>query len=178
MTYKYATRTEGPHAKAVGRSLPISFKQAVEISHTLRGKNVKKAKEYLQRVIEMKEPQMFFRFNHNIGHRKGFSGPGRYPIKSSTLILELVQSAESNATAKGLDASRLFIKGMLAQKGQAMMRGGRHRGKAKRTHVEVVVQEAAAEKKEKKKPFKIPGKDAKKNEKKPTAEEKPSTETP
>jgi len=157
MPYKYATQTEAPHGRAVGRSLPISFKQAVEISHTLRGKPVKKAKEFLQRVLDMKEPVMMFRFNHNIGHRKGFSGPGRYPLKASGHILTLVESAESNATAKGLSADKLYIKNMLAQKGQATMRGGRHRGKAKRTHVEVVVQEAAAEKSEKKKPFKKAG---------------------
>ena len=156
----------------MGRSLPISFKQAVEISHTLRGKPVKKAKEFLQRVLDMKEPVMMFRFNHNIGHRKGFGGPGRYPLKTSGHILTLVESAESNATAKGLSADKLYIKNMLAQKGQATMRGGRHRGKAKRTHVEVVVQEAAAEKSEKKKPFQKAGAAAA-----PKTESKPATKT-
>lgn len=140
MSYKYSIKTEVQHSKAVGRSLPISFKQAVVLTHAVRGKPTKQAKEFLTRVTEMKEPVKHFRFNHNIGHRRGKTGPARYPQNAAKHIIQVIESAEANASAKGMPMEKLCIKSIVAQKGPATMRGGRHRGKAKRTHVEVVLQ--------------------------------------
>lgn len=152
MTHTYSTAITGTHAKAVGRSLSISFKQAVVITHVLRGKLLPTAKAILTRAIAMKDPIPYFRFNHNIGHRAGKQGPGRYPVQSSKAILDLLASAEANATAKGLAADTLMVSTILAQKGPRTWRAGRRRRSAKRTHVEVILTLAPPKKDDKKQP--------------------------
>lgn len=141
MPYHYSTTPQKTHAKAVGRSLQISMKAAVVISHELRGQTLGKAKAMLSRVITMKQPLRYFRYNHNIGHRKGSIGPGRFPILASKAILSVLESAEANANTQGLTPKRLVITNILANKGSINWRNGRRRVRGKRTHVEVILQE-------------------------------------
>ena len=137
--HKYTTSMDG--AKAVGRDLPISIKTSVEVCRFIRGRNVVVAKNMLRDVVALKRAVPYRRYVLDIGHRKGMA-TGRFPKKTSKEILEVLESAETNAQFKGMNTSRLFVAHIAAHKASAPMRGGRKRGQsAKRAHVEIILQE-------------------------------------
>lgn len=141
MAYAYTTEVNEKRARAVGLNLPISTKQSIEICSFLRGKPVEKAKTVLKRVGEKQQAIPFTRFNWNVGHRRGMAS-GRYPLRASAAILTIIESAEANAQFKGLTTKKLVLKQLCAQKAGQQYRFGRFRGrKAKRTHIEVIVEE-------------------------------------
>ncbi len=142
MAYRYATKAE-KSAKAVGTSLPISTKSAIEICAMVRGKKVETATRMLEEVIDHKRAVPFKRFAHGgTGHRKKI-GPGRYPEKACGHVLNIINSAVANAQVKGL--SSLILHGISAHKAPKARHYGRHRGtEMKRTHIEVVLAEMKA----------------------------------
>ena len=138
-------------ARVLGRALPISFKQSVEICTMIRDKDLSYAKDALSKIIEHKKAVPFRRFRHNIGHKTKI-GPGRYPERASNEILKLINSVEANAQFKGLNTSNLVITHINANEAGKVMRSGRKRSrKAKRTNIEVVVQGKAAKPSDKEK---------------------------
>lgn len=138
-------------AKVIGRNLQVSRKQTIEIANHIRGKNLVKTKEILAKVITKERAVPYRRFNMDTGHRRGGIGPGRYPVKASEHILELLESLEANAQNKGLDVDALYIKRIITNKGSTTWHYGRHRRrKAKRTHIEIIAEEKEEEKKRKK----------------------------
>jgi len=104
-------------AKAVGRDMPISFKESYELAKILRGMMLKDAKDFLKKIIELKEPVPYVRYVKGIAHKKGLSKKwnrwktpvGRYPIKAAKYILKVIENAENNASQKGLDVDKLKI---------------------------------------------------------------------
>ena len=128
-------------ARAIGRSLPISFKQSIEICNFIRNKKVNYAKDVLSKFIYQEQAVPFRRFNTHVGHKKGIMA-GRYPKKTSTKILDLINHVEANAQFKGLNTANLVITHINANKASKVAHFGRKRSReAKRTHVEIVVQE-------------------------------------
>ena len=128
-------------ARAIGVSLPISFKQSVEICSFIRHKKISDAKEILSNVMKHKRAIPFKRFHHNIGHKTRI-GVGRFPEKASEEILNLLNTVEANAQFKGLNTANLVIEHINANKASKVMRAGRKRSRqAKRTHIEIVVKE-------------------------------------
>lgn len=151
--YKYSTELakKDNTAKVVGRDVAISTKQSVEISSWLRGLSVERAKIMLNNVLKMKQAVPFKRFNDNMGHKPGI-GPGRYPQKSCAVILGLLEGAEANAQFKGLNVNSLVISHICAKKGTTAWHYGRKGGRrAKRTNIEIVLEEVEQKKEEKKK---------------------------
>src|SRR3989338_3487068 len=137
-------------AKAIGRSLPISTKHAIEICSFIKNKNLGEAKKALERVIEKKQAVHFRKFKQ-VGHRKKI-GPGRYPAKASMYILKLLNAVEANAQFKGLDTSSLAINSVIANRAARVWHHGRQRRrKMKRTNMEIIVEERRIVKKEEKK---------------------------
>lgn len=154
--YSFEGYEKANMARACGRDLPISMKHAMEICSMLRNKRLSDAKKILERVVKFKQAVPFKRFTNGYGHKPGMCA-GAYPIKASTMILELLSSVESNAQQKGLHTGDLSIIHFRAQKGSRTMHPSRFRGRRmKATHVEVVVREVAAS--EKKIEGKIEGK--------------------
>ncbi|MBS3162690.1 50S ribosomal protein L22 [Candidatus Woesearchaeota archaeon] len=143
--------TETEHiATARGVNLGISTKFAMEIARFVRGKSLVKAKKELNGVLEQKIAVPFKRYNFDLGHKRGASGPGRYPIKATKEILLLIESAEANAENKGLDKELLVVQNVIANKGTTQVRAGRKRARhAKRTHVQVILIEKEKKKEEK-----------------------------
>ena len=132
-------------AKVKGFNLPISTKFTVEICNFIRGKDLKKAKNLLKNVTEQKIPIPFKIALRDLGHKKGI-GPGRYPVKASEHILDLLKTVDSNASYKGLNSDSLVICYASATKGVARMKPGRQRGrKYKFTNVEIVVKEKSGD---------------------------------
>ena len=139
-------------ALARGRNMSFSTKHAIEICNYLRNKRLQQAKETLEKVITKKKAIPFKRFTDGVGHKKGNLAAGRYPIKASKDILRLLKQAESNASIKGLSTEELTIKHLVANKASTPMKFGRQiRRKTKRTHMEIVVEEVAINKKTKSK---------------------------
>jgi len=160
-------------AKVTGKDLSISTKQAIEICKFIKGKKLKKSKQMLQRVLDKKQAVPFTRYNRDRGHRPGNMSSGAYPQKSTKAIMDLLDSVESNAQNKGLDTEQIVIKSIIPNRASRPPRFGRRRGiKAKRTHIEIIVEEVE-EKKTKEQPKKQEHKEEKKVVEKPKVKETP-----
>ena len=128
-------------ATAIGRSLPISTRNSVEICNLLRGKTSERGKKILELVIEKKVPVPYKRYLHGVGHRSGKMAAGRYPQKASSYILAVLKSAESNAENKGLSMP-FKIKEIIANQAVRSWHFGRQRRrKTKRTHIKIILEE-------------------------------------
>jgi len=149
--YNFSIQTGKDTAHAVGRALPISTKTSSEVCTMIRGKQVERAIRMLEEVTREKLAVPFIRCFKDIGHRKGNLTSGGFPVKAAAHILSIVKSARSNAESKGLNTKELVVTHSSAQQGGRQQRGGRHGRTAKRTHIEIVVQELKQEKKSPKK---------------------------
>lgn len=135
------------HAKARLIDVPVSVKDSIEVCRFLRGMKLQEAKEYLEKVVEKKAAIPFRRHLDSVSHRKGL-GPGRYPIKVSKYILELIENAEANAENQDLDVDSLVIHSIVVKKGITVKKNmPRAQGRStpfykKRVHFEIIVKEA------------------------------------
>ena len=78
----------------------------------LKGLTLKKAKVYLQNVLDKKDVIPLRRFcgsagRSNLCKNHNYHGPGRFPEKSVRHLL--LTNAESNAEMKSLDTENLYI---------------------------------------------------------------------
>lgn len=150
---KYAfKKSEGNSAKAYGRNLSISTKHSVEICNNLRGKPLQKAKNLLEKAIDLEVPIKMTRYIRDTPHKKG-TGSARFPVLASKGILEILKSAESNAQNLGLNTNDLVISHISAHKASTPWHYGRQRRrKMKRTHIQVELQELKKKKEDKEAP--------------------------
>lgn len=137
-------------ASVHGKDLPISTKQSIEICNFIRGRDLQKAKDIMEKVINFKIAVPYRRFNKDTGHKKRRVGAGRYPIKACKEILRLLESLEVNAQNKGLDTASLFISSIIPNKGAKVMRYGRKRAVMKLTHIKITAEERVKKKEGKK----------------------------
>lgn len=145
-TYAYSLWKPETMARAAGRDLSISTKDSVEICLQLRKKNLVHAKRMLNDAIAMRKPIRLNRFNKKVAHRTAI-GPGRYLCNAAQAILRVIDNLEANAQQKGLSTADLIVVHARAQKSSWPFRASRHRGRQmKRTHVEIICEEQAARK--------------------------------
>ena len=106
----------------------ISLKSSKIVCKAIKSKRVSKAKAQLQGMADGKR-----------------SLDGKYYTNTVKKILEVVINAEANAKAKDMDADRLFVSMIKADKGRTYVRprsrSGRRGERAKMTHLEVVLEE-------------------------------------
>lgn len=106
----------------------ISFKQSQQVADSIRSKNLVKAKKFLAEVL---------------GETKTVDGH-IFP-KATQAFLTLLKSAEANAKQKNMDADKLFVKTVKADKGYKYVRPkslAKFRGReAKVTNISVVLEE-------------------------------------
>jgi large subunit ribosomal protein L22 len=146
--YAFQNYDSTRHVRSSLREKQISHKHAREIAHKIKGMSIEKARDYLQAVINKERAVPFKRFKEQVGHR---SDPGvmsgRYPEKSATEFIKLLDNLESNAEYKGMDLDRLKIVNATVHKGVLIKRFiPRAMGRATPknnvlTHVELVAQE-------------------------------------
>jgi large subunit ribosomal protein L22 len=136
-------------AKASGREMDISPKHAREICKAIKGLYIEHAITYLENVVEKKRSVPFKRYNRKVGHRSDLQGwhTGRYPVKASSKILEVLHNLENNIEYKGLEMDRCRIIHSASHRGRKIKRMfTRAFGKSSPknntlTHVEFVVHE-------------------------------------
>lgn len=136
------------HVRASIREKQISHKHAREIAKQLKGLTIENARDYLQKVANKEQAVSFGRYKKQVGHRSetGMMA-GRYPEKSATEFIKLLDNLESNAEYKGMDLDRLKIVNATVHKGVIIKRFiPRAFGRATPknnvlTHVELVAQE-------------------------------------
>ena len=116
----------------MGRELRISPKDAVEICREIRGKDLEEAFDYLEDVIDGISAVPYKSHSKKLSHKKSLTGwhSGKYPVKASEAILELLENAQNNAKYKGLDETSLFIRHASARKGFEI-RGSKHRARGR-----------------------------------------------
>lgn len=133
--------TEPHQAKAVGKNMRVSWKDCTEIGRFIKGDEVEKAKSKLERVVEKELPVPMTKFNSDAGHKSG-NGPGKYPVKASEKMLELLEQAESNAENEGLNRNALKVGNVVTNQGPSIRTPKRHRGREiKSAHVNIIVEQ-------------------------------------
>lgn len=104
-------------ARVIGRELPVPWKKSVELARAIRGRTVEQARDYLERVVALKQPVRFRRFNRWVGHKSGV-GPARYPVKAAKYFLRVLESAVGNAEFTGKeDPDAMVLRTVNAHKG-------------------------------------------------------------
>jgi large subunit ribosomal protein L22 len=139
--------------KASGREMRVSPKSAVEVCTAIKGLKLDQAKAFLEQVQQKKKAVPFRKHRKTLPHRKNLQkiAAGRYPVKAATQILEVLESAESNAMYKGLDTERLRIAHAAAYPGIKIKRFipramGRATPRNKTLcHVEIVLEQVGGE---------------------------------
>lgn len=147
----YSIKVEGEkYAKAFGKNLPISIKDAVNLCRSLKGMKLDDAKDYLEDVMNKRKAVPYFRYLDSISHRRGI-GPGKYPVKEAKYILKVLENAEANAENKDLDTDNLYIMHIAAHKGEVYKRytpramGRSTEIRRDQVHIEVILEEREEE---------------------------------
>jgi large subunit ribosomal protein L22 len=147
--YTVETKPEST-ARARGYELDISPKKAYEVCNAIRGMNVEKAEKYLEDVVAQKQPVPIRRYNQETAHKKGHSGPGRYPVKAAGAILKVIRHAKSNAEFRGFDPDELRLVHIAANRGRVIQgRMPRAHGRSTEWNEQTTTIEVILEKKEK-----------------------------
>ncbi len=133
-------------AKAYGSEFQISPKKSVEVCNMLRGKDVNKAINILDEVIQGDRAVPYKKHNKKIAHQKGI-GSGGYPEKVCEKIRSLIEECKANAESKGLDSEAMKIKHLSAYKAspiegfQSRAFGRSSPKNTQRTNIEIILEE-------------------------------------
>ncbi|HEV8359011.1 MAG TPA: 50S ribosomal protein L22 [Candidatus Thermoplasmatota archaeon] len=148
MTYRYSVQPD-PEKTAVAsaRDVMVKPKHVVNVCRHIRGMKLEQAKTYLEAVQNLEAAVPYFRHFRNVAHRRGKIGPGQFPEKAASRVLQVVKSAEANAEYKGLDPEKMYIAHAAMQK-SAPIKGSMPRAQGRATpwntstcHIEIVLQE-------------------------------------
>lgn len=127
--------TNKTEAVVNGKNLGISLKHAVAICNLIRDKNIDKAILILEEVTKLKKAVPM---KGEIPHRKGKIKSGRYPIKASNNLIQLLKSLRANAIAKSLEIENYVISCKANKAPKVYRRFTRFGSRQfKRTHVEL-----------------------------------------
>lgn len=102
--YSRDAENSSKSCKASGSELRVHFKNTCVTGAAIRGMPLKKAKKYLEDVLEHKQAIPFRFFNGAIGRHAQAKMTGatqcRWPKKSCQFLLHLLKNAESNAEVR------------------------------------------------------------------------------
>ena len=104
-------------SRAIGKEFSVSAKRCREVCKMLKGMKVEDAKKYLKGVMDLEIAVPYTRFKMFL-NPKPKVGPARYPHKAAKAILRVLESAQSNAEYKGLEADNMRIKVAAAHRGR------------------------------------------------------------
>ncbi len=115
--FGYSAKIEEPLARALGKEIRMSPKDAMEVCRAIRGMKLKTARLYLENVVKKRQAVLYLVHNKKLAHKKGIGGGGAYPVKAAGELLKVLKNAEENAKYKGLDVDKLKIVHASAYKG-------------------------------------------------------------
>ncbi|CAG9327648.1 unnamed protein product [Blepharisma stoltei] len=96
-----------------GSDLRVHFKNTFEVAAAIRGMPLKKAKGFLEDVIEQKQIVPFRRYHGGVGRhaqaKQWGCTQGRWPEKSCKVVLDLLRNLEASADSKGLDVENMSL---------------------------------------------------------------------
>ena len=113
--YSVETEDSSNTSKARGSHLRIHFKHCREIAHHIKGMPVSKAMRFMDDVLAFKAVVPFVKYTGGIGKKaqakqvKSPGNNGRWPVKATAVIKDLLINAVANATSKNLDVDTLYI---------------------------------------------------------------------
>jgi large subunit ribosomal protein L17e len=102
-------------AKARGSHLRVHFKHTREIAHHIKGMPVTKALRFMDDVLAFKAVVPFVKYTGGIGRKaqakqvKSPGNNGRWPVKATAVVKDLLINAIANADSKNLDKETLYI---------------------------------------------------------------------
>lgn len=148
MAYGYSVHPDpATTAKASGRHVPVKPKHCREVCAAIRGMRLPQAVAFLEDVVVLKRAVPFRRFARNVAHRRGGMGPGQYPVRAASAILEVLQNAGNNAEYKGLEPEEMFVSHAATSHGR-VLQGFTPRAQGRSTawnkstsHIEIVLSE-------------------------------------
>ena len=102
-------------SKSRGSHLRVHFKHCREITHFCKGKKIDDAIAHLDKVLKFEAVIPFVRFTGGIGRKamakqvKAPGAKGRWPVKATAVVRDLLSNAKANAEAKDLDTDNLVV---------------------------------------------------------------------
>mmetsp|Transcript_17487 Transcript_17487/g.39481 ORF Transcript_17487/g.39481 Transcript_17487/m.39481 type:complete len:187 (+) Transcript_17487:291-851(+) len=102
-------------SKSRGSHLRIHYKHCCEITSHIKGMQVTKAAKFLDDVLVFKAIVPFTNYTGGIGRKamckqnKKKGTQGRWPVKATAVIRDLLSNAVANAETKGLDTDLLYV---------------------------------------------------------------------
>jgi len=105
-------------AKAMGRELSISKKDAVELCRFVKGRSLSGARETLSAVADGEEPVPLKKHNAGSGHTSGVEGwdAGGFPKKAADALNDILYNAKMNAAEQGFDTDEMVVDHIAAHK--------------------------------------------------------------
>ena len=124
-------------AIARGTGLHISKRHGMYISKFIKGKNIDRAIMDLEQVQKLR---LVVPFKGEIPHRKGRGMmSGRYPVKASGIVINVLKALKGNAIVNGLDMNKTIITESVSNWASRPAKSdGRY---AKRTHLVITARE-------------------------------------
>ena len=104
-------------AKAQVSGAAISKKDSAMIGKWIKNRQIDSALLLLNEVVAKKRAVPFPKYNNSLGHKKTTPAAGKYPVNASKKVIELLESAKSNAENKGLNLKKMYVKNVNANKG-------------------------------------------------------------
>lgn len=113
---RYSVETEsGSTSKSRGSHLRVHYKHCREITHHIKGMPVAKALKFMDDVLAFKAVVPFVKYTGGIGRKaqgkqsKSPGNIGRWPVKATAVVKDLLINAIANAETKGLESETLYI---------------------------------------------------------------------
>ncbi|MGK2230402.1 MAG: large subunit ribosomal protein L22 [Methanobacteriota archaeon] len=105
-------------AKAMGRELTVSKKDAVELCRFVKGRSLDGARETLSAVADGDEPVPLKKHNSGSGHTSGIDGwdAGGFPKKAAEALDDVLYNAKMNAEEQGFDTDEMVVEHIAAHK--------------------------------------------------------------
>ena len=103
------------HSKTRGSHLRVHFKHCREIAHHIKGMPLSKAMKFLDDVLAFKAVVPFVKYTGGVCKKaqgKQVNSPGnngRWPVKATAVVKDLLVNAAANADSKNLDPDTLYI---------------------------------------------------------------------
>ena len=138
--YSYQDYDKTNMARASGNNLKISLKKTVEVCKAIKGKKLKTALDFLEKVTNQEAVVPYTRYKREVAHKRGKGiDTGGYPKNVATELLKLIKSAQKNAQEREL-GDDLYVMSASCRKGISRYHNGRYLGrKMKSTNVEIIV---------------------------------------